>query len=81
MLREQHVFLVATSLMRKQTCVTIATRDYQRCIHSYFILNYEIIILFIIENISLLNYHNNHMPWLRDVIACDSQHLNEVYHE
>ena len=71
---------MATSLMRKQTSVTIATRDYQS-IHSYFILNYEIIILFIIENISLLNYYNNHMPWLQDVIACDSQHSNEVYHE
>uniref|UniRef100_A0A9J7XBR2 SRCR domain-containing protein n=1 Tax=Cyprinus carpio carpio TaxID=630221 RepID=A0A9J7XBR2_CYPCA len=57
-----------------------STRDYQS-IHSYFILNYEIIILFIIEHISLLNYYNNHMPWLRDFIACDSQHSNEVYHE
>ncbi len=33
MLREQHIFLVATSLMRKQTYVTIATRYYQRGIH------------------------------------------------
>ncbi len=33
--REQHPFLVATSLMRKQTCVTIATWDYQRWI-KYF---------------------------------------------
>ncbi len=32
-LREQrHPFLVDTSLMRKQTCVTIATWDYQRWI-------------------------------------------------
>ncbi len=28
--RGQHIFLVATSLMRKQTYVTIATRDFQR---------------------------------------------------
>ncbi len=34
-LREQHPFLVATSLMSKQTCVTIATWDYQRWIKHF----------------------------------------------
>ncbi len=38
-LRELHIFLVAMSLMRKQTCVTIATHNYQRWIYSYFIFN------------------------------------------
>ncbi len=36
MLREWHIFLVATSLMRKQTCVTIATRDYQKWIIFFY---------------------------------------------
>ncbi len=37
MLRDQHIFLVAMSLMRKQTYVTIATRDYQRLIKTYLL--------------------------------------------
>ncbi len=36
MLREGHIFLVATSLMSKQIYVTIATRDYQRWIKQLF---------------------------------------------
>ncbi len=36
MLKEGHIFLVAMSLMCKQTYTTIATRDYQRFIHILF---------------------------------------------
>ncbi len=42
MLRELHIFLVATSLMRKQTYVTIATQDYQRWIKQLILLTLNI---------------------------------------
>ncbi len=55
MLRERHIFLVATSLMHKQIYVTIGTRDYQRWIKHFLNISFNICILLLLLLLGYIN--------------------------